>query len=93
MVASDDNKDIAAPLLRPDANESDKTIYERICDQLNLDPKIRDNDTYMQLTKYNQICYMEVRWPLMFCRQIFVHRFATWKLGGNKFFCLFACAT
>ena len=57
MVASDDNKDIAAPLLRPDANESDKTIYERICDQLNLDPKIRDNDTYMQLMNYNQICY------------------------------------
>lgn len=61
MVASDDNKDIAAPLLRPDANESDKTIYERICDQLNLDPKIRDNDTYMQLMNYNKICFMEVR--------------------------------
>lgn len=61
MVADDDNKDIPAPLLRPDAKESDKTIYEWICDQLNLDPKIRDNDTYMQLMNYNQICYMEVR--------------------------------
>ena len=45
MVADDDNKDISAPLLRPDMDDRDKAIYNRICAKLNLDPKVRDNDT------------------------------------------------
>ena len=61
MVSGDDNKDISAPLLRPDMDDRDEAIYNRICSKLNLDPKVRDNDTYMQLMNYNQICYMEVR--------------------------------
>ena len=61
MVADDDNKDISAPLLRPDMDDRDEAIYNRICAKLNVDPKVRDNDTYMQLMNYNQICYMEVR--------------------------------
>ena len=52
---------IFPPLLRPDVDDRNEAIYNRICAKLNLDPKVRDNDTYMQLMNYNQICYMEVR--------------------------------
>mmetsp|Transcript_15975 Transcript_15975/g.34733 ORF Transcript_15975/g.34733 Transcript_15975/m.34733 type:complete len:386 (+) Transcript_15975:41-1198(+) len=61
MVASDTNHDIVAPLLRPDVSAEDNMTYYRICEKLQLDPSIKDRDSYMQLMNYNQICYMEVR--------------------------------
>ena len=47
MIAGDDNKDISAPLLRPDMDDRDEAIYNQICAKLRLDPKVRGNDTYM----------------------------------------------
>ena len=45
MVSGDDNNDTSAPLLRPDVDDRDEAIYNRICAKLNLDPKVRGNDT------------------------------------------------
>ena len=61
MHAKDGNTDIVAPLLRPDLSESDRKIYEQICKHLNVDPNIRDNESYMQLMNYNQFAYFELQ--------------------------------
>jgi hypothetical protein len=60
MGRSDTNKDVVAPLLRPEQNEADKIIYEKICAKLGIDPRIRDSDSYMQLMNYNQFSYFEL---------------------------------
>jgi len=38
MVASDSNKDIVAPILRPDLDINDMKIYNEICTKLDIDP-------------------------------------------------------
>ena len=60
MVASDKNNDIVAPLLRPDLNDADMTIFEHIATSLGHDPRLRDRKSYMQFMNYNQISYMEL---------------------------------
>jgi hypothetical protein len=60
MHFSDKNEDIVAPLLRPEQNETDKIIYEKICVKLGVDPRIRDGESYRQLMNYNQFSYFEL---------------------------------
>ena len=60
MVAADDNKDIVHPMLRPDLNLDDMTIYTEIAKFLGFDPTLADVDSYMQFMNYNQICYLEL---------------------------------
>ena len=60
MVASDKNEDIVAPILRPDLNDEDMKEYVHIASQLEIDPSLKDNESYMQFMNYNQICYLEV---------------------------------
>ncbi|CAB9496454.1 expressed unknown protein [Seminavis robusta] len=60
LHVSDDLKTIVAPLLRPDLSEKDKAIYEQICKRLNLDPRLLDSESYMQVMCYNQFAYMEM---------------------------------
>jgi hypothetical protein len=61
MVATDNNTDIMPPLLRPDIDEGDMKLFKEVCQKLGLDPDVMDEDSYMQLMNYNQICYMELR--------------------------------
>ncbi|CAB9507824.1 expressed unknown protein [Seminavis robusta] len=56
----DDLRTIVAPLLRPDLSEKDRELYEQICQRLNIDPRLRDLDSYMQVMNYNQFAYMEM---------------------------------
>jgi hypothetical protein len=56
----DTNEDIVAPILRADINQDDKILYEKICRVLELDPLLRDNDSYMQVMNYNQFTYFEL---------------------------------
>jgi hypothetical protein len=56
----DNNKDIVAPILRADTNQADMKIYEKICKFLDVDPRLRDNDSYMQVMNYNQFSYFEL---------------------------------
>ena len=60
MVAADDNKDIVAPILRPDLDPNDAKIYEKLAASLDLDHKMLDSNSYMQFMNYNQICYLEL---------------------------------
>lgn len=60
MVASDKNDDIVHPILRPDLNKEDLDIYNSIAVQLNVDPTLVDNESYMQFMNYNQICHLEL---------------------------------
>ena len=57
----DDNHDINAPLLRPETSDADRVIYEDICQRLGVDPKMKDDESFMQILNYNQITYMELR--------------------------------
>jgi hypothetical protein len=59
----DSNVDIVAPILRPDieGNTIDQAIYQKIANKLGLDPKMEDNDSYMQFMNYNQFSYFELR--------------------------------
>lgn len=59
MVAADENIDIVHPILRPDLDEGDKTIYEDIMRVLDIDPSLKDDKSYMQVMNYNQICYLK----------------------------------
>ena len=60
MHASDHNKDINPPILRPDLNEEDRKEYERIATFLGYDPLLKDADSYMQFMNYNQFSYLEL---------------------------------
>ena len=60
MVAADQNKDIVAPMLRPDLNKDDMKIYEEIATALGIDPSLEDHFSYMQFMNYNQICHLEL---------------------------------
>jgi len=60
MVASDTNRDITAPMLRPDLNESELQIYHSIAKTLGVDPSLVDEESYMQFMNYNQICHLEL---------------------------------
>jgi len=60
MVAADTNKDIVAPMLRPDLNQDDMKIYEGIATALDIDVSLEDRFSYMQFMNYNQICYLEL---------------------------------
>lgn len=60
MVASDTNTDIVHPILRPDLNEEDLNIYHSIARELNIDPTLKDLESYMQFMNYNQICHLEL---------------------------------
>ncbi len=60
MVASDDNKDIVHPILRPDLNEDDMKTYTNIAKTLGVDPTLKDKMSYMQFMNYNQICHLEL---------------------------------
>lgn len=60
MVASDKNKDIVHPILRPDLNINDKKIYEDIAKELSLNHNLTDKESWMQFMNYNQICYLEL---------------------------------
>jgi hypothetical protein len=59
----DSNHDIVMPLLRPelDPRGEDAALFEKICRRLGLDPKMLDNDSYMQVLNYNQFSYLQVR--------------------------------
>jgi hypothetical protein len=56
----DTNEDIVAPILRAESNQDDKLLYEKICKELELDPLLLDNDSYMQVMNYNQFTYFEL---------------------------------
>lgn len=60
---TDSNVDIVAPILRPDieGNTVDQAIYHKIAAKLGLDPKLQDQDSYMQFMNYNQFSYFELR--------------------------------
>ena len=60
MHASDHNKDINRPILRPDLNDGDRKEYERIASFLGYDPLLKDQDSYMQFMNYNQFSYLEL---------------------------------
>ena len=60
MVAADQNKDIVAPMLRPDLKKGDMKIYEEIATTLGIDPSLTDRFSYMQFMNYNQICHLEL---------------------------------
>lgn len=60
MVASDTNHDIVGPILRPDLNEEERKIYEDNAKRLGHDPRLRDNESYMQFMNYNNFLYMEL---------------------------------
>ena len=60
MVASDNNKDIVHPMLRPDLNKDDMKKYIDIANTLGVDPTLEDNMSYMQFMNYNQICHLEL---------------------------------
>jgi len=60
LHASDTNVDIVEPLLRPDTNKDDQELYEMICKHLDIDPRLRDKDSYMQVMNYNQFAYFEL---------------------------------
>jgi hypothetical protein len=57
----DRNHDIVPPLLRPERDAGDADAYRRICQRLGVDPKMLDNDSYMQILNYNQFSYMQAR--------------------------------
>lgn len=57
---TDDPTTLVAPLLRPDLDQQDKALYEKICASLGADPTLRDNESYMQLMNYNQFAYLEL---------------------------------
>jgi hypothetical protein len=56
----DNNKDIVAPILRAETNQEDKILYEKICKVLEVDPRLIDFDSYMQVMNYNQFTYFEL---------------------------------
>jgi len=61
LHAQDDNKDVVAPLLRPELDEFDRKLYEdKICKRLGIDPVLADEDSYMQIMNYNQFSYFEI---------------------------------
>ena len=60
MVASDENKDIVHPILRPDLDEGDMKTYKDIATVLEIDPTLKDKESYMQFMNYNQICHLEL---------------------------------
>jgi len=60
MVAADQNKDIVAPMLRPDLSKEDMKIYQEIATALGVDPALKDKESYMQFMNYNQICHLEL---------------------------------
>lgn len=60
MVAADQNKDIVAPMLRPDLKKDDMKIYEEMATILGIDPSLKDKFSYMQFMNYNQICHLEL---------------------------------
>ena len=60
MVAGDKNEDIVHPILRPDLDDADKTMYEDIATKLGYDSSLKDNESYMQFMNYNQIAYLEL---------------------------------
>jgi hypothetical protein len=59
----DKNKDIVAPIFRPDIEENafDKKMYQMITKKLDIDPTLPDFHSYLQMMNYNQICYFELR--------------------------------
>mmetsp|Transcript_19651 Transcript_19651/g.47461 ORF Transcript_19651/g.47461 Transcript_19651/m.47461 type:complete len:88 (+) Transcript_19651:990-1253(+) len=57
---TDDLTTLVAPLLRPDLDTEDQKLYEKICESVKADPRLRDIDSYMQLMNYNQFAYMEL---------------------------------
>lgn len=60
MVASDTNTDIVHPILRPDLKKEDMHIYNSMARELDIDPTLKDNKSYMQFMNYNQICHLEL---------------------------------
>ena len=60
MVATDQNEDIVAPMLRPDLSKEDMKIYHEIATAFGVDPSLKDLESYMQFMNYNQICHLEL---------------------------------
>jgi len=60
MVASDLNDDTMEPILRPDKDSGDMVIYREMAEFLEMDPRLRDKESYMQFMSYNFICYFEL---------------------------------
>lgn len=54
--------DVAEPLLRPDieGNIEDKKIYERLTREFGINPKLEDDNSYLEIMMYQQIAYFEV---------------------------------
>lgn len=57
---TDDISYIEQPILRPDINNNDKNIAERICTDLQLDCTAVNFESYQELMGYNYICYLEM---------------------------------
>ncbi|KAL7449203.1 hypothetical protein ACHAWC_001289 [Mediolabrus comicus] len=51
---------IEEPLLRPDINDSDKKVFERIGNELGLDLTMVESQSYQEFMGYCFICYMEL---------------------------------
>jgi len=62
MHHKDTNTDIVAPILRPEivGNTKDQELYQKITKKLGVDPKLRDDESYMQFMNYNQFAYFEI---------------------------------
>lgn len=60
LHVTDDLKTLVAPLLRPDLDEDDRAIYEKICKSVGINPALTDDDSYMQVMNYNQFAYIEL---------------------------------
>lgn len=57
---TDDSSTYVEPFLRPDVSDTDRKIYDYICERLGIDPDIRDMESYMQIMNYNYIAYFEL---------------------------------
>jgi hypothetical protein len=57
---TDDNKDIVPPILRAETDANDLKIYNHICQYLDIDPRLRDDHSFMQIMNYNQFTYLEL---------------------------------
>mmetsp|Transcript_29837 Transcript_29837/g.46789 ORF Transcript_29837/g.46789 Transcript_29837/m.46789 type:complete len:158 (-) Transcript_29837:1306-1779(-) len=74
---TDDLTAIEEPLLRPDINDSDKKVFERIVNELRLDMTMVESQSYQELMGYCFLCYMELVPIPPSLRN-------AWKLAGSR---------
>ena len=48
------------PLLRPDINQQDMQVFEKIAHELGLDPTMKESQSHQEFTAYLWIAYMEL---------------------------------